>query len=94
MIGRTCTIETGIPGRQFDQVDAVVDATRTKILKRDPRAYALALESLALAADEVVFIDDQPRNVSGGEAVGITSLHLDITRHQECVAQARALLEL
>jgi putative hydrolase of the HAD superfamily len=77
-----------------DQVDAVVDATRTKILKPDPRAYALALESLALAADEVVFIDDQPRNVSGGEAVGITSLHLDITRHQECVAQARTLLEL
>jgi len=77
-----------------DQVDAVVDATRTKILKPDPRAYALALESLALAADEVVFIDDQPRNVTGGEAVGITSLHLDITRHQDCVAQARVLLKL
>jgi putative hydrolase of the HAD superfamily len=65
-----------------NQVDAVVDATRTKILKPDPRSYALALDSLALAADEVVFIDDQPRNVAGGEAVGITSLHLDITRHQ------------
>ena len=45
-----------------NQVDAVVDATRTKILKPDPRSYALALDSLALAADEVVFIDDQPRN--------------------------------
>jgi putative hydrolase of the HAD superfamily len=77
-----------------DQVDAIVDATRTKILKPDPRAYTLALESLALAADEVVFIDDQPRNVTGGEAVGITSLHLDITRHQDCVGQARALLKL
>jgi putative hydrolase of the HAD superfamily len=77
-----------------NQVDAVVDATRTKILKPDPRSYALALDSLALAADEVVFIDDQPRNVAGGEAVGITSLHLDITRHQDCVAQARALLKL
>ena len=77
-----------------DQVDAVVDATHTKILKPDPRAYALALESLALAADEVVFIDDQPRNVTGGEAVGMTSLHLDITRHQECVARARVLLKL
>jgi putative hydrolase of the HAD superfamily len=76
------------------QVDAVVDATHTKILKPDPRAYALALESLALAADEIVFIDDQPRNVAGGDAVGITSLHLDITRNQDCVAQARALLGL
>jgi putative hydrolase of the HAD superfamily len=74
------------------QIDAVVDATNTKILKPDPRAYALALESLALSADEVVFIDDQQRNVAGGEAVGITSLHLDITRHQACIDQARALL--
>ena len=65
-----------------------------KILKPDPRAYALALKSLDLAADEVVFIDDQRINVAGGEAVGITSLHLDITRHQACIAQARALLKV
>lgn len=77
-----------------DELDAVVDATSTKILKPDPRAYALALKSLDLAADEVVFIDDQRRNVAGGEAVGITSLHLDITRHQACIAQARVLLNL
>ena len=68
--------------------------TVAKILKPDPRAYALALKSLDLAADEVVFIDDQRRNVAGGEAVGITSLHLDITRHQACIAQARVLLNL
>jgi putative hydrolase of the HAD superfamily len=76
------------------QIDAVVDATNTKILKPDPRAYALALEALALPAGEVVFIDDQQRNIAGGEAVGITSLHLDITRHQACVERARALLNL
>jgi putative hydrolase of the HAD superfamily len=76
------------------QIDAVVDATTTKILKPDPRAYALALESLALPADEVVFIDDQQRNVAGGEAVGITSLHLDITRHQACIEQARELMKV
>jgi putative hydrolase of the HAD superfamily len=75
-------------------IDAVVDATNTKILKPDPRAYALALQALALPADEVVFIDDQQRNVAGGEAVGITSLHLDITRHQVCIERARALLKV
>jgi putative hydrolase of the HAD superfamily len=77
-----------------NQLDAVVDATNTKILKPDPRAYALALDSLALGPDEVIFIDDQQRNIAGGEAVGITSLHLDITQHQMCIAQARALLQL
>lgn len=77
-----------------DQVDGIVDATHTKILKPDPRAYQLALEALDLAADEVVFIDDQPRNVAGGEAAGIRSLHLDITNYRACIAEARSLLRL
>jgi putative hydrolase of the HAD superfamily len=75
-----------------DDVDAVVDATLTQILKPDPRAYQLALQRLGLAADQVVFIDDQPRNVEGGRATGIRSLHLDVTKPGECLAEARALL--
>jgi putative hydrolase of the HAD superfamily len=74
------------------QVDAVVDATHTHILKPDPRAYRLALQSLELPARQVLFIDDQQRNVEGGAAAGIRSLQLDITMPAECVAQARALL--
>jgi putative hydrolase of the HAD superfamily len=77
-----------------DQVDCIVDATHTHILKPDPRAYELALQGLELAANEVVFIDDQWRNVEGGEKAGIRSLHLDITRHRECIAEARRLLSL
>ena len=72
-----------------DQVDGIVDATHTKILKPDPRAYQLALKALDLAADEVLFIDDQHRNVAGGEAAGIHSLHLDITNHRACIVEAR-----
>jgi putative hydrolase of the HAD superfamily len=75
-------------------VDCVVDASITHILKPDPRAYALALKALDLAASEVVFIDDQPRNVAGGQAVGIRSLHLDITNHEACVAQARCIFDI
>jgi putative hydrolase of the HAD superfamily len=75
-----------------DDVDAVVDATLTQILKPDPRAYQLALQRLGMTADQVVFIDDQPRNVEGGRAAGIRSLHLDITKPEACIAEARALL--
>jgi putative hydrolase of the HAD superfamily len=75
-------------------VDAVVDATHTKILKPDPRAYELMLKAIDLPAGDVIFIDDQQRNVAGGEAVGIRSLHLDITDVAACVSAARALLEL
>jgi putative hydrolase of the HAD superfamily len=77
-----------------NQLDGVVDATHTKILKPDPRAYELALKVLALAAEEVVFIDDQRRNVAGGEAAGIRSLHLDITDHRACIDEARIVLGL
>jgi len=77
-----------------DQLDCVVDATHTHILKPDPGAYELALRALGLAADEVVFIDDQRRNVAGGETAGIRSIHLDVTRHRDAITQARALLGL
>jgi putative hydrolase of the HAD superfamily len=77
-----------------DMVDALIDATHTHILKPDPRAYALALEALDLDADEIVFIDDQPRNVEGGRAVGMRSLHLDPTDPLACVVKARRALGL
>jgi len=77
-----------------DDLDAVVDATHTKILKPDPRAYEIALRSLDLAADEVLFIDDQPRNVAGGTAAGIRSIHFDITDYHSSIDKARGLLRL
>lgn len=75
-------------------LDCVIDATHTHILKPDPRAYELALRALDLAAHQVVFIDDQWRNVRGGENVGIHSLHLNVVRHRDCVVEARALFGL
>jgi putative hydrolase of the HAD superfamily len=77
-----------------DKVDLIVDATHTHILKPDPGAYALALEALGLPADTVVFVDDQPRNVAGGSAVGIRSFHLDITNPLECIATVRLAMGL
>jgi putative hydrolase of the HAD superfamily len=75
-------------------IDVIVDATHTHILKPDPGAYALALEALGLPADEVVFVDDQPRNVAGGRAVGIRSFHLDITNPLESIARVRLAMGL
>jgi putative hydrolase of the HAD superfamily len=58
-------------------VDALVDASVTGIMKPDPAAYALALEALGLPAGRVLFVDDQPRNVAGAEAVGIPAIRFD-----------------
>ena len=41
------------------KIDAIVDATHTKILKPDPRAYQLGLEALQAAPEQTLFVDDQ-----------------------------------
>lgn len=58
--------------------DVISDATYTKILKPDPRAYQHCLDALGLTAQDCVFIDDQMRNVRGGLDVGLRALHLDV----------------
>lgn len=74
--------------------DVIVDATYTKILKPDPRAYELCLEALGLAADDCVFVDDQLKNVEGAIACGIATVHFDVTDPGKSYAEALALLGL
>lgn len=76
------------------KIDVVVDATHTKILKPDPRAYRLGLEALQAAPEETLFVDDQLHNVRGAEAVGIPSLHFDVRRPAEMMQEIRRRLEL
>ncbi|GIS87636.1 MAG: hypothetical protein CM1200mP18_03460 [Gammaproteobacteria bacterium] len=59
--------------------DAIVDATHTGILKPDPRAYQLAVESLDASFQSVVFVDDQQKNIDGAIDCGIEAIRLDIT---------------
>lgn len=77
----------------FANVDALVDASTTGILKPDPRAYQQALDALGVAAADVLFVDDQPRNVAGARALGIETIHFDIA-HPDASWQAveRSLL--
>jgi putative hydrolase of the HAD superfamily len=76
------------------RIDAIVDATFTKVLKPDPRAYEMALESLRARAEETLFVDDQLRNVRGAEAAGLHGLHFDVRRPTDTIAQIRARLGL
>jgi len=78
----------------LEQMDFIIDATHTKILKPDARAYAFALRELACDAKEVVFVDDQQRNVLGAEAVGMLAVHFDITGVNESIKKIRQALTL
>ena len=74
--------------------DVIVDATYTKILKPDPRAYEQVLAELGLAHADCVFVDDQKKNIEGAVAIGLPHVHFDVTRPAESYAQALNMLGL
>ncbi len=76
------------------RIDAIVDATFTKVLKPDPRAYRMALEALQARSERTLFVDDQLRNIRGAEAVGLSTVHFDVRRPAETIAEIRARLGL
>jgi putative hydrolase of the HAD superfamily len=78
----------------IDLFDVIVDATYTKILKPDVRAYQACLNELNLTAKTCVFVDDQRRNVDGAVAVGIPTVHFDVMKPAQSYAEALALLGL
>ena len=58
--------------------ELIVDATYTKVLKPDPRAYGFVTEGLGLAADQCVFVDDQLKNIQGARRCGMSAVHFDV----------------
>lgn len=80
--------------RVLDLADSVVDGSLIGILKPDPRIYQLMADQLGVPAGGVVFLDDQPVNVAGGRAAGMTAVQVDVTRPGDAFGRARALLGL
>jgi putative hydrolase of the HAD superfamily len=74
--------------------DLIVDGSETGVLKPDPGAYALALEALGCAAEEVVFLDDIPGNCAGARAAGLLTLEVDLRDPGAAFARAREALAL
>jgi putative hydrolase of the HAD superfamily len=74
--------------------DVVVDATHTRILKPDVRAYALVTQQLGLAAAECVFVDDQVRNILGAQSAGMQVVQFDVKHPHASYDQALKLLGL
>lgn len=72
--------------------DLIVDATYTGILKPDPRAYAGVTEGLGLPPEACVFVDDQMKNVRGGDDFGMKTVHFDVRDPAGSYARAIALL--
>jgi len=54
--------------------DDMVVSSEVGLIKPSWDIFELALEQLGVAADETVFIDDQPANVEGAERVGMKTI--------------------
>jgi putative hydrolase of the HAD superfamily len=67
---------------------AIVDATHTRILKPDPRAYQMACDKLSLDPGACVFVDDQERNIAGAQACGMRTVHFDVRTPRSSYAEA------
>jgi putative hydrolase of the HAD superfamily len=78
----------------LDGFDTIVDATYTKILKPDPRAFGFVTEALGLAPEECLFVDDQRKNLAGAEEVGMPYVHFDVTDPAGSFAEVRDRLRL
>jgi putative hydrolase of the HAD superfamily len=74
--------------------ELIVDASHTGILKPDPRAYSAITDGLGLPAAACCFVDDQARNIRGGEAAGMACVHFDVTDPDESYSRALSLLGL
>lgn len=72
--------------------DLIVDATYTGILKPDPRAFHFVTKGLGIEAKDCVFVDDQPKNLTGAVAVGMPHIHFDVTHPGESYALALEML--
>lgn len=68
--------------------ETIVDATYTKILKPDLRAYQSVAEALGLPTSACVFVDDQKRNIDGAIAAGMQPVHFDVASPVRSYAEA------
>jgi len=78
----------------LEQFDVVVDATHTGVLKPDPRSYAQAVDRMRLAAGDILFVDDQFRNIAGAAKAGMQTQHFELRDIAGSFAAIRARLRL
>jgi putative hydrolase of the HAD superfamily len=62
----------------LDLIDHLVDCSDTGVLKPDPLAFEHAAAEIGVPLDRMLFVDDQPANVAGAEAVGLETIQFHI----------------
>jgi HAD superfamily hydrolase (TIGR01549 family) len=72
--GSIHTRERLIREKLIDYFDAVIISAEVGFIKPNKEIYEKALESLEVLPDEVLYTDDNPKNIVGAERLGIPSV--------------------
>ncbi|MCH9852592.1 MAG: HAD-IA family hydrolase [Alphaproteobacteria bacterium] len=78
----------------IDDFATIIDATYSKILKPDPRAYQAVLDALNIEAEQTVFVDDQWRNIVGAQKMNMQIVHFDVMNPANAYQNALDLLAI
>lgn len=78
----------------LNDMDCIVDGSWANVLKPSPAAYQRALDAIGAAAERTVFVDDQPRNVAGARATGLTAIAFDVRNPQNSFRDVEHLLDI
>jgi len=76
----------------LQKFDVIADATYSNILKPDASAYLRCASELDVEPHNCVFVDDQPVNARGAEAVGMRAVYFDVRDPGGSFEQALSLL--
>jgi putative hydrolase of the HAD superfamily len=68
----------------------VIDLGERGALKPDPRAYELGIEAIGAVPSDIVFVDDQPANVTAASEAGLVGVWFDVTDVAGSVVRIRA----
>lgn len=88
-------------GRAFlDRLDimadiaVLIDGSHSKILKPNAAAYRAAVDAMQLPGAQLLFVDDQFRNIIGAQSAGLQSQFFDLRDTTGCSAAVAARLNL
>ena len=75
-------------------MDYLIDGSNTKVLKPNIKAYKIAIEASGLDPKEIIFIDDQIRNVRGAQKTGLHAIQFDVQNPSRIVKNVMQLFDL
>ncbi len=75
-------------------IDVVIDGSHSHILKPERAAYGAAIKAMDMPAAQILFVDDQFRNIAGGHEAGLQTQLFELRDPAGSIAAIAARLRI